>query len=86
MQMEEVDETFLPEEMKNMTLEERAAFVEEKAEEREKIQSQIRKLNDERSEYVAAERAKMAEEAPSNMDRGMIQSIKTKARAKNFVF
>jgi hypothetical protein len=53
--LETVKEADLPEEMKKLKPEERAAYVEQKCAEREKLQTRIRELNDGRQKYVATQ-------------------------------
>jgi hypothetical protein len=48
----------LPENMRSMKLDEKRAYIEARAKEREEFQSQIRKLDSERQQYIAAETKK----------------------------
>lgn len=84
-EIEEIEEEELPEEMQGMTNEEKEAYINQKSEERAKIQAEIKALNDDRKKYVAAKKAEMSENDPS-LDGVMIESIKTKAAKKNFKF
>ncbi|MEZ6193206.1 MAG: vWA domain-containing protein [Phycisphaerales bacterium] len=58
--LESVNDADLPEAMRDMNVEERAAYVQEQAEKRAEIQSQIRALTAEREAYLAKERVKLA--------------------------
>lgn len=59
--LEAVKEADLPEEMKQLKPEERAAYVEQKCAEREKLQTRIRELNKERQNYVATQQKESGE-------------------------
>lgn len=78
------DEEYLPAEMKGMSVEERKAYVNQKAEERKKIQDEIQTLNAKRKDYIAAHTAEKAQE--SMLDGAMIKAIKSKAREKELSF
>jgi len=58
-----VSDADLPEGMAQMTADERAAFVEEKARERAALRTEIQALSDQRDAYVAAERQRLAEDS-----------------------
>jgi len=58
----EADDAFLPEEMKAMDPEQRAAYVEEKAQQRAAIQKQIAEASAKREAFVAEEKKNRAEE------------------------
>ena len=73
----------LPEEMKNMSVEERKAYVDKKAKERENIQKRINKLNEERRKYIAN---KLAEGDEYTLDAAMLKMIREQAESKNYKF
>jgi hypothetical protein len=81
--IEELEEDQLPEEMKNMTVEERKAYIEEKSKERESIQNQINKLSEERRKYIAQ---KLAEGNDNTLDAAMLKMIREQAAEKNYKF
>ena len=81
--IEELEEDQLPEEMKNMTVEERKAYVEEKSNERESIQNKINKLSEERRKYIAQ---KLAESNDNTLDAAMLKMIREQAAEKNYKF
>ena len=83
--VEEIEEEELPEEMQGMTKAEKEAFIEEKSEERARIQKEIQALNKEREKYVAEKKAEMSNNDPS-LDGVMVESIKSRAAKKNFKF
>lgn len=84
LKVEELKDEELPAEMKNMSVKERKEYIDKKEKERETIQAQINKLNDERSKYVAQ---KMLENKNDNtLDAVMIKTIREQAKQKNFSF
>lgn len=84
--IEDVKPEDLPEEMRKMTVEERKAFVAAKASERQKIQEEIKKLDTERRDYVAAELKKRGEADGNALDKAVVEGIRKQASAKNFKF
>jgi len=82
--IEELKDEELPDEMKKMTVQERKTYLDKMGKEREKIQTEINKLNDERSKYVAQ---KMLENKNDNtLDAVMIKTIREQAKEKNYKF
>ena len=81
--IEELKDEELPEEMKSMTIEERKAFVETKAKEREEIQNKINKLDQERRKYIAD---KLAEGNENTLDAAMLKIIREQAASKKYEF
>jgi hypothetical protein len=82
--VEDIPKDQLPEEMQNMTNEERKEYVDQKAKEREKIQSEINKLDQQRRDYIA----KQVEEnkQDNTLDAAMLKLIKEQASDKNYEF
>jgi hypothetical protein len=78
-----LSEDELPEEMKNMTIEEREAYVEKKAAERKSLQEKIFQLSEDREKYIAQERAKLNEKS---LDSVIIDAIHEQAAKKNYTF
>lgn len=74
----------LPPEMQGMSVEQRKGYVNQKAEERKKIQNEIQVLNKKRQEYIANHSSNENEE--SMLDAAMIKAIREKAKAMNFVW
>ena len=67
-----------------MNVEERKAYVEQKAKERENIQIQINELDKKRRDYVAQ---KLAENSEDNtLDAAMLKIIREQASEKNYKF
>lgn len=82
--IEELKDEQLPDEMKNMSKEERKAYVDKMSKEREKIQNKINQLNEERSKYVAQ---KMLDNKNENtLDAVMIKTIREQAKQKDYRF
>jgi hypothetical protein len=83
-EIEEIPADQLPDEMQNMNLEERKAYVEKKAKEREKIQIQINELDKKRRDFVAQ---KLAENNEDNtLDAAMLRIIREQASERNYKF
>ncbi len=74
----------LPAEMKNMTTDQRKAYVKQKAAERANIQREIQNLNKKRQEYIVQHTP--AEAADNMLDAAMLKAIREKARLKNLSF
>jgi len=81
--LENISKDELPEEMKEMTLEERIEYIELKIQNRASIQKEINELNELRRKFVAE---KMLDVDNKTLDAVMIKAIKEQAEAKNFKF
>jgi hypothetical protein len=67
-----------------MNMEERKAYVEKKAMEREKIQNQINELDEKRRDFIAQ---KLSENSEDNtLDAAMLKIIREQASEKNYKF
>ena len=73
----------LPEEMQKMSKEERTAYVEKKAKERENIQSNIEELNKKRTAFLIK---KQAENKDNTLDAAMLKIIREQASKKKYSF
>jgi len=73
----------LPDEMKDMTTEEKEQYIADKQQEREKVQKEINELSIKRDKYVAEKRG---EESDKMLDKAILQAVKKQAVAKNYVF
>ncbi len=77
----------LPENMRNMTIEERQAYVEKMQEQRIAIQQKINMLNADRVKFVAEKRKLLAENAgEQTLDSALIGAIRDQATKKEFSF
>lgn len=83
-EIEKIKETELPKEMQGMSVEEKKAYVDNKAKERKAIQNKIQELAKKRRAYVA-EKQKESNGALS-LDASMIKAIKKQATDRGFVF
>jgi len=74
----------LPKEMRGMTVTQRQAYVQQKADERKKIQDEIQSLSKKRQEYIVTNTPK---EVTDNMlDAAMIKAVREKAKTKSLSF
>ena len=83
-QLEDLNNEVLPEEMHNMTIQEKYDYVEEIATERERIQAKIRELYQLRTEYVKQKTAELSSEQTNTLDYVMIQTLREQLAAKGF--
>ncbi|MDT3697286.1 MAG: VWA domain-containing protein [Ignavibacterium sp.] len=84
LKMEDLKDEGLPDEMKKMSISERKAYVDKMSKEREKIQTKINKLNEERNKYISQ---KMLDNKNTNtLDGVMIKTIREQAKQKNYSF
>ena len=83
-EIEDIPENQLPEEMQKMNVEERKAYVEQKAKERENIQNQINELDKQRRDFITQKLAENSEE--NTLDAAMLKIIREQASEKNYKF
>ncbi len=76
----------LPAEMKGMNAEQRKAYVDKKAKEREEIQSKIREVNKKREKFIAEERKKTVGSTKNTLDEAMLGAVREQAEKKNYKF
>ena len=84
--LEDLKEEDLPEEMKKMSLEERKAYIQKKAEERKKLQEEIEKLRKERREFVEKKRKELEKEGQQTLGTAMVKALREQAKKKGFEF
>lgn len=84
--LEDVKERDLPEAMKEMTLEERKAYVAKKQAEREGIQEKIKTLSAERNKFIAEKRKEEAESNKDTLGNQVREAVRDQAEAKGFAF
>ena len=82
--LDKVDAATLPDEMKNMTAQQRRTYVDEKSKERAAIQNEIQALSTKRSEYIVANASKNGQE--TMLDAVMLKSVKEKAKTKKMTW
>lgn len=85
-ELEALKKADLPEEMQKMSIEEREAFVKDQAAKRAEIQAKIKKLNEQRTAYVAAKRKEAGTAGDDTLDKAMIKAIRAQAVKKEFKF
>lgn len=81
--IESFSEEDLPNEMKDMTTEEKEKYIIDKQEERKEIQKEINELSKKRDKFVAEKRS---EDNNNMLDKAIIQAVKKQASVKNFEF
>jgi hypothetical protein len=74
----------LPESMREMSPEQRTAYVEAKAKERARIQSRIQQLNAQRNEYIVKEAQRQPQ--GDTLGSAVKQAIRAQAAGKNYTF
>lgn len=74
----------LPEEMREMSLAERKAYIEKQAKRRTTLQVEIRRLNDERGKYVAVEMKTRGKSGDHTLDTAIITIVREQAKRKGF--
>ncbi|MBN1765670.1 MAG: VWA domain-containing protein [Sedimentisphaerales bacterium] len=84
--LEELEDEDLPEEMAQMTPEERQDYLETKKQDRDKIQQQINELNDQRKIYVAEEMKKRTDTGEDTLEKVMIKAIREQVKKNSFSF
>ncbi len=83
-ELAEVEEDYLSEEMKNMSMEERKKFIEKKSREREEIKKEIQELNKSRQEYVAKKKQENA--GQDQLGDAILKAVREQAEENGFVF
>lgn len=81
--IESISDEELPDEMKNMTTEEKEKYITDKQRKRQKIQMEINELSKKRDKFVAEKRG---EDSDNMLDKAILQAIKKQAAIKNFEF
>ncbi len=81
-----VKETDLPKELQGKTTVQKQKYIEDKKNERAKVNASIGELNTKRVEYIAQKEKEMGQDTSNSLDAAMIAAIKSKAKTKNFTF
>jgi hypothetical protein len=74
----------LPENMRNMSDDEKSKYIADKSTERDNIRKEINDINTKRQTYIDDKRKEMGGE--NSLDQAVIESVKTVAEKKNYVF
>lgn len=82
--IDDIEEKYLPDNMKKMSTEERTAYIAAQSSERSKLQESINKLTKERDEYIRNERAKQNTEGTDTLDTAMSRAIRAHAAKQNY--
>ncbi|MHC4661171.1 MAG: vWA domain-containing protein [Planctomycetota bacterium] len=82
--LEDIKDEDLPEEMRGMTLEEKKAHIEKKAEEREKLKKEINEQNEKRREFVEEKEKESADDQKETLGGATSDSLKKMGEKKNF--
>lgn len=82
-ELEELEEEYLPEELKGKSEEEIKAYVAKQAATRAEIQAEIQKLNEKRRVFIAN---KQKEEGTNGLGNAMLEAIKRQAEKKNYTW
>lgn len=83
--MGKVEKEQLPENMRQMSAEERTVYVATKANERADIQARIHKLNVQRNQFIA-DQMKTRQEQGDTLGSAIKQSVREQAGRKNYTF
>jgi len=85
--LEKIEVSQLPENMRKMSVEERKAYIGKMQSDRKEIQKKINDLNSERTKYVSEKRkALAAKDGKKTLDAALIEAIHQQATKKNFAF
>ena len=79
-ELDSLDDTSLPAELKGKSIKEIKIYVAKKSKERLQIQKEIQELNTKRRTYIASKQ----KDAKNGLENAMIQAIKTQAKKKNY--
>lgn len=82
--LENIPKDQLPKEMQNMTLDEQKKYIDKKEKEREIIQTEINKLDQQRRDYIAKQISENKQE--NTLDAAMLKIIRDQASNKNYKF
>lgn len=84
--LESIDQKKLPEGMRNLTEEQLKNKLQQITLKRSEIQSNIQKLNQERSVYIAEERKKLTTSSTITLDEAIVQTTRQQAEKKGYLF
>lgn len=84
--VEEMEEEYLPDEMKGMTVEERKKYIKDKAEERANIQKEIQEIAEKREAFIAKKRKEEAGNSNNTLDQVMLKTIREQATKRGYEF
>jgi len=76
----------LPENMREMTIEEQNAYLDKTEAQRKEVRKQINDLASQRREYIEAERKKLRKKGDKSFDTAMLRAVRAQAEKKSFAF
>lgn len=82
--LDQIQEADLPAELKSLKPEERQAYLDQKAAEREKLQAQIKRLNAERQKYVSEKAKENGKD--DTLDKAIVKAVREQAEKKQITF
>ncbi|HZH17569.1 MAG TPA: vWA domain-containing protein [Archangium sp.] len=82
--LEALKDEELPEELRGKSAEERKALLETKEKERTQLQARIQQLSQERQKYLAGKQKELATEGKNTLDKAILDSVQTQAKALSF--
>ncbi|MFY0529756.1 vWA domain-containing protein [Archangium gephyra] len=82
--LESLKDEELPEELRGKSAEERKALLEAKEKERTQLQARIQQLSQERQKYLAGKQKELASEGKNTLDKAILDSVQTQAKAQSF--
>ena len=85
-EIDAIDTEKLPEDLKKLSPQERTAELKKRIEARKQTLAKIDELVKKRSDFLEAEKAKMAEEAPDGFDMQVKEMIREQAKGKDINF
>jgi hypothetical protein len=83
-ELAELDNEALPENLREMSAEQRKAYIEEQATRRAELQARINELNAARRKYVAKKRAQLTGSEENTLDQVLIAILREQAARKGF--
>jgi hypothetical protein len=86
LELESLDKAALPSEMHEMDLQQRKAYVEEKAKQRAALKKEISTLSKQREKYVAEEKRKSATAEVTTVNDALVSSVRKQGKEKNYRF
>lgn len=84
--LDEVKKEDLPEQLQGLSEAEQKSKLEKVAKDRLEIQIKIKELSEQREQYVAAERQKLADSDGTALDEAIRKSVREQAEKKNYTF
>ena len=85
-ELSELDKEQLPDDLRDLSTDQLAAHVDQLATRRAEIQVKIKQLATARAKFVAAERAKLADDGTNALDEAIIQTVRDQATRQAFEF